>query len=60
MKTVKVIAYSLEKKEEIKQLCFQNNKEYEDLENNAILIKGKNLDGLLTEIKIKFLGQVSV
>ena len=54
----RIRAFSPEKKEIIKRLCDQFDKEYEELENNDILIEGENLEGLLDKIRIDLLGEL--
>jgi len=54
----KVKPFSNAKKETIKKLCDQFNKNYQELENDEILIKGEDLEGLLDQIRMKLLGQV--
>ena len=56
---IKIVrAFSNEKKEIIKRLCDQFDKEYEELEDNQILIKGENLEGLIDKIRMDLLGEI--
>ena len=54
----RIRAFSTEEKEKIKRLCDQFDKEYEELEDNQILVKGENLDGLLDKIRMDLLGEI--
>jgi hypothetical protein len=54
----KIRAFSNDKKEIIKRVCDQYNKEYKELEDNIILIDGQDLDGILDKITMGLLGEI--